>query len=277
MDVAAQGRAMELLGRFNDDLTRAFDAVFGTQWAEIEEMLAIAAIVTDPLMTTRQLAETTRLNRRAVSRMVARLQAEGLILTRPSDADRRAVVVGLTDRGRRDADRLRVAITRFFLASSGIAREISDGLGPSDSRVNSDAADAMDLLRRVCEAGVALVRVMPDTAAHGRLAARQRAALVHIAMTGGARPHDLVPALGVSRAGVAYIVDQLAGKGFATRRRGGVPEDRRAVVVEATPAGMAAVAAVMTGIEAQRESLCRLFAEVAQWQAPRPSGRPPSR
>ena len=105
---------MELLGRFNDELTRVFDGAFGTEWAEIEEMLAIATVVTDQFVTTRRLADITGFNRRAVSRMVARLRSEGLVTTGPSDADKRAVEVILTSRGRQRADVLRTSIADFF-------------------------------------------------------------------------------------------------------------------------------------------------------------------
>jgi DNA-binding MarR family transcriptional regulator len=269
MDATAQGRAMELLGRFNDELTRVFDGAFGTEWAEIEEMLAIATVVTDQFVTTRRLADITGFNRRAVSRMVARLRSEGLVITRPSDADKRAVEVVLTSRGGQRADALRTSIADFFRGSTEIAREISEGLGPVDAPpAPSVPAEPMDLLRRVCEAGVSLVHFMPDAATRGQLAARQRAALVQIATVGSVRPSDLSPSLHVSRAGVAYIVDQLCAKGFVIRRRGAVSEDQRAVVLEATPEGMQAVRAVMEGIEQQSDTLAHLFAEIALWRQP---------
>lgn len=270
MDAQSQGRAMGLLGRFNDDLTRVFDAVLGTEWAEIEEMLAISAIATVPSLTTRELAEITRLNRRAVSRMTLRLQRGALVVTRPARDDRRSVEVVLTPHGRRRIDELEARVVGFFLASADLAREIRDGLGSAPAQVRAEPAEPLALLRRVCEAGLALVRSMPDAAREGQLAARQRAALVQIAVTGGSRPQDLSTALEVSRAGVAYVVDQLCAKGFATRRRGAVPQDRRAVLVEVTPAGMQAVSAVMTGIAQQSGSLALLFSELAEWHPPLP-------
>ena len=60
MDATVRHRAMELLGRFNDEMTRVVDDAFGTQWAEIEEILAILALVTDHAVTTRRLAERMR-------------------------------------------------------------------------------------------------------------------------------------------------------------------------------------------------------------------------
>jgi len=270
MDATTRLLAMGLLGDFNDEMTRVVDEAFGTRWAEIEDILAIAVIVSSTPPTTRQLADITRLDRRATSRMVSRLKAEGLVSTRPSPADQRAVEVLLTAQGERRALELRASIASFFVGSAPIATRISAGLGSaSPTPQPENSADAFDLLRRVCEAGVALVRVMPNSVTEGQLAARQRAALVQIAMQPGARPNDLVSSLEVSRAGVAYIVDQLCSKGFVTRHRGSVPGDRRAVTLEATTNGLQAVQDVMDGIEQQRESLAALFAELAAWSPSR--------
>ncbi|WP_345802881.1 MarR family transcriptional regulator [Microbacterium sp. AZCO] len=276
MDATTRLLAMGLLGHFNDEMTRVVDEAFGTRWAEIEDILAIAVIVSGASPTTRALADIAKLDRRATSRMVSRLQAEGLVSTRPSPTDRRAVQVLLTAHGNRQAKELRASIAAFFVQSAPIATQISEGLGfasPTSELENS--ADAFDLLRRVCEAGVALVRVMPDSVTEGQLAARQRAALVQIAMQPGARPNDLVSSLEVSRAGVAYIVDQLCSKGFVTRHRGAVPGDRRAVTLEATANGLQAVHDAMDGIEQQRESLAALFAEVAAWSPSRAAAERP--
>ncbi|NYF16623.1 DNA-binding MarR family transcriptional regulator [Microbacterium sp. AK009] len=267
MDAAAQARAMGLLGRFNDDLTRVFDAAFGSRWAEIETMVALSAIAAESHPTTRRLAAITRMNRRAVSRMLLRMREEGLVTTRPSHKDRRAVEVVFTPDGERRAEVLRTSIVAFFLDSAEIAHEISAGLASAEERFESNtSSDAMPLLLRVCEAGVNLVRTMPDAASQGHLAARQRAALVQIASMGGVRPHDLATSLAVSRPAASYIVDQLCAKGYAVRLRDVIPEDRRAVVVQVTPEGMSAVQAVMRGIAEQSASLARLFAEVAAFE-----------
>lgn len=260
---------MELLGRFNDQMTRIVDDAFGTQWAEIEEILAIIALVHDHVVSTRRIAQVSGMNRRAISRMLARLRAEGLIMTRPSDKDGRVVDVVLTDRGELQSEKFRASIADFFRLSRDLAHEISGGITTAEPlRAGAPSSDPIDLLRRVCEAGASLVGYMPDAATQGQLAARQRAALVQITIQAGVRPSDLSSSLGVSPAGAAYIVDQLCAKGFITRQRGVVPEDRRAVVLEATADGERAVLAVMDGIERQRDTLANLFAEVAHWHAP---------
>jgi DNA-binding MarR family transcriptional regulator len=269
MDAAALGHAVELLGRFNDDMTAVVDAVFGTQWAEIEEMIAIVVLVGESPVTTRRLSQISGLDRRAVSRLIARMGEEGSVRTRRSERDGRAREVVLTARGRTKARALRTAAEEFLRASAPIAREISDGVGPPEvPAAPAPSGDAIELLQRLCQAGAALVRFMPGEARRGMLAARQRAALVQIVGRSPVRPSDLSPSLDVSRAGAAYIVDQLCAKGYVVRRRGAVAEDRRAVVLEATPAGVQAVLSVMAGIERQRSSLAILFAEVAGWARP---------
>lgn len=269
LDANARQRAVELLGRFNDEMTAVIDDAFGTEWAEIEEMIVLVLLAAEGSVTTRRLAEVSHLDRRALSRLVARMRSENLVTTSPSAADRRAVEVALTELGEHRSGVLRRSITVFFHRSADIAHEISEGLQPVEHpRASSPSADALDLLRRVCEAGASLVRAMPGAATQGMLAARQRAALVQIAAQGGTRPNELIPSLGVSRAGVAYIVDQLCAKGFIVRRRDAVREDRRAVVLEVTEAGMLAIGAVTDAIERERGSLSDLFSEIAHWHSP---------
>ncbi|MDC7803765.1 MarR family winged helix-turn-helix transcriptional regulator [Sphingomonas sp. BLCC-B65] len=254
---------MELLGSFNDALTRMFDAVFETQWAEIEEILVVSAIACRPAVTTRDLTGMAQMNRRAMSRLVARLASRGLVETRRAPSDGRATMVVFTRAGHKAARRFRVAADDFLRISSDTAREICEGLGSGVQTSPEPSLDVMDLLVRVCQAGIALVRAMPAAASEGRLAARQRAALVLVASHGASRPRELPAALGVSRAGAAYIVDQLCEKGFVVRRRGSVPEDRRAVVLEVTADGAGAVHDVMAAIDAQRDRVAAVFGEIA--------------
>lgn len=269
MDALSRARAMQLLGAFNDQMTRVIDGVFGTQWAEIEEMSALVALASERSLTTRRLAEVSGLGRRAISRLVVRLRAEGVVTTRASGTDGRAVEVALTPDGERLAEGLRTAITAFLRHSAEIAAEISLGLGdPATTELPAIPADALELLGRVCASGAALVGYMPAAAREGKRAARQRAALVAIAMQDGVRPSALSAPLEVSPAGVAYIVDQLCAKGFVERRRGEVAGDARAVLLRVTDEGMRAVASVSAGIESESARLTALFAEIAVWRPP---------
>lgn len=266
MDDTARAQAVQLLGRFNDDLTRVIDGLFGTRWAEIEEIIALIMIMSDHETTTRRLSEVSGLHRRAVSRLIARLAREGVVETRPSESDRRVVEVVLTEAGEDRAASLRAQISDFFRTDAGTALAISEGLRIApDVTTRSGRRDLLELLLDVSSAGASLVRYMPPAARYGRMAARQRAALVYIATYGPVRPGALVAPLEVSAPGVTYLVDQLCDKGFVERRRTDEHADGRAVVLVASRSGLEAVTAVATGIEEQRQLLSDLFAEVAVW------------
>jgi DNA-binding MarR family transcriptional regulator len=266
MDAEARARAMDLLGRFNDDLTRAVDAVFGTRWAEIEEMVALIALARDGVITTRDMAEISALGRRAVSRLILRLKDAGLVDTRPSPHDGRAVEVVLADNGRERAEDLRSRAVGLLQGSRELALELGTLLRVDDAEVPPPVVDPLALLLDAGISGAKLVGYMPVAATRGRMAARQRAALVYVATVGEVRPGALAEPLEVSHAGVAYLVDQLCTKGFLRRHRDEVVGDKRAVVLRVTPEGMDAVASVARGITQERVDLSRLFQQIAAWR-----------
>lgn len=67
----------------------------------------------------------------------------------------------------------------------------------------------------------------------------QQAALLLHASRRPARPNELAAELGTDTAGATRLLDRLEAKGLLTRGRH--PDDRRAIVVELTPAGYALV------------------------------------
>ena len=67
----------------------------------------------------------------------------------------------------------------------------------------------------------------------------QQAALLLHASRGALSPSQLRRELGTDTAGMTRLVDRLAEKGLLVRQRH--PEDRRAIVLELTPAGSALV------------------------------------
>ncbi|SMQ62075.1 Winged helix DNA-binding domain-containing protein [Plantibacter sp. VKM Ac-1784] len=268
MQDEAHARAIELLGQFNDRLTRAVDEVFGTRWAEIEEIIALIVIARDSVITTRSLADISGLGRRAISRLIARLKEAGLVTTRSSDRDGRVVEVVLTGHGHEQAEALRTGALALLGDSRELARELGAILQTTGLDAHPSAADPLDLLLDASTAGAKLVTYMPVAATQGRMAARQRAALVYIATHEGVRPGALSEPLEVSHAGAAYLIDQLCDKGFIRRHRNEVADDRRAVILRATPEGLSAVAAVAHGVREERVPLARVFLHIAAWRQP---------
>jgi DNA-binding MarR family transcriptional regulator len=67
----------------------------------------------------------------------------------------------------------------------------------------------------------------------------QQAALLLHASRRPARPNELAAELGTDTAGTTRLLDRLEAKGLLTRSRH--PDDRRAIVIELTPAGRALI------------------------------------
>ena len=77
--------ATVLLAQFSARFTALVDRHLGSDWAENAEILALVSLRHDEPPTTRQIAELSGLNRRAVSR----LHTDGLVVTEPSPAEHR--------------------------------------------------------------------------------------------------------------------------------------------------------------------------------------------
>ena len=73
----------------------------------------------------------------------------------------------------------------------------------------------------------------------------QQAALLLHASRRPARPNELAAELGTDTAGTTRLLDRLEAKGLLTRSRH--PDDRRAIVIELTPAGRALIPRIARG------------------------------
>lgn len=256
---------IERLGRFSDEMTLLVDRAFGSDWAENEEILALVSVATGDGVSTRALAEHSGLSRRAVSRLVARLSKDGLARCAASPTDGRIVVITLAAAGKRSTGLLRSDLRDLFATWADPAQEIADALAvpPEVVRQHGDD-DPLRLLQRIVQVGVRLVDSMSDTAARVHLGGRQRAALSQVAAHAGVRPSQLSPSLRVSPAGVAYVVDQLVAKGLVKRRLDGVTDDKRAVILEVTPAGRRVADLIADGVREQAGLLAAIFSEIAE-------------
>lgn len=252
--------ATVLLARFSAGFTVLVDRHLGSDWAENGEILALVSLRHDEPPTTRQIAELSGLNRRAVSRLISRLQTDGLVVTEPSPTDHRAVIVRTTDLGRDRFTLLAQDLDSFFHRSHTTATEICELLEASPQDV--PAADALDLLEHLATVGADLARSMTAAAGPTGLPGRQRVALVQIASHDAVRPTDLGESLMVGRSAIAYVVDLLCAKGLITRRRNALPGDHRAVVLTATPAGHRVVDAVYRSIRDNTPQLGAVFAAI---------------
>ncbi len=228
--ISEQWAVAGLFGLFGEDLTHVVDKNLGGDWAENDEILALLALRHEPPPTTRHLAQVSGMNRRTVSRMVARLRRDDIVVVGHSPTDRRSVTVGLTDHGRSCFGALAEDVVTLFETHRGTAAQICESLG-CDRPAVVTGLDPLTLLEQLVTAGADLVRSIQPPADRQSLSGSQRTALIRIASGEAVRPVDLGPTLGVSRSGVAYVLDQLCHKGLVaapTGRGGRRPSSGRA-------------------------------------------------
>ncbi|MGR2751954.1 MarR family transcriptional regulator [Agromyces arachidis] len=270
MDDSVEREAVGLLGIFSEEFTALVDHAFGTEYISNEETLALIRIASDKRPTTREIADDSGLGRRAISRLVVRLVDDGVVTLERSTVDARAMVVLLTPLGR---DRVRVLRRRLAarLVDWGpTAQEMVQKLGgdapPAPALADrGEKLGPLEILRRIALTGAGIVDHMRHHAPKGLPPVRQLSAIQQIHAHPGMRPSQLAPKLGLSRAGVAYVVDQLCTAGFAERRRGAVTGDARAVELELTPDGQRVADLIGAAMLANRRPLITLLNEIAEF------------
>lgn len=96
------------------------------------------ALSAHPLQVS-QIARQEGIGQSAATRMVARLEALGLVRRERSTADRRVVMVSVTERGRKELEMMREQSRR-------VMREVLRGRSASELRRLTQASDGLELL-----------------------------------------------------------------------------------------------------------------------------------
>ena len=241
--------AATLLARFSDEMTAVVDDAMGTDFADNGEIRVLLAILGDVKPSTADLAELSRMNRRAVTRFVSWLETTGLATVGRSDRDGRVVLVSGTALARRRGKRMRRQLDALFDRSTPLAGEVVDLLGGSaDQLLTPHYRDSLAVLDALASTGLDIIDGAALRGAAGRMPPRHRVALTRIASQRDLRPTQLMDILGLTSGGVTYLVDQLAAAGYVRRRYGDLDNDRRAVTITVTPSGMTAVSGVYHGV-----------------------------
>lgn len=266
--------AATLLARFSDEMTAIVDEAMGTDFADNGEIRVLLAIQRQLPPSTADLAELSRMNRRAVSRFVSWLETAGLATVGRSARDGRVVLVSGTALARRRGKHLRLQFDLLLDRSQALAAEVVSLLGGgTDQSGIPPRRDPLEVLDALASVGLDISAGAALRGDAGRMPPRHRVALTRIASHPELRPTQLVDILGLTSGGVTYLVDQLAAAGYVQRRYGNLDSDRRAVTLTITPSGMAAVSGVYQGVDAARSLLSAVFQEIKD-RSPIPDGAP---
>lgn len=129
---AALGRAYVLTEHLSMSL-QSGTRDFGLTTARTRALLCV---LENPPMTQRDLAGALRCSTRQVTALVDALEKSGHVRRDPHPTDRRAHIVALTERGHRDADRVRHLRART-------AQRLFDGVDPHDLDAFVRVADTL--------------------------------------------------------------------------------------------------------------------------------------
>jgi DNA-binding MarR family transcriptional regulator len=122
-------------------LARGFRAASAEHGLSPSQLAVLAAVVREGPVGLSALAEAEAINPTLLSRIVGRLESDGLLERRPGESDRRVVVVGATAAGRRLQSRVRAE------RSATLNRRL-ESLSPADMRSVVDALPALELMAR---------------------------------------------------------------------------------------------------------------------------------
>lgn len=134
------------LGNAVARLARGFRAASSGHGLSPSQLAVLAAVVRQGPIGVSALAEVESINPTLLSRIVGRLEQEGLLERRPGAGDRRCIVVAATAAGRRLQSRVRSE------RSASLAARL-DTLGAADVRAIAAAQPALERLARVDASG----------------------------------------------------------------------------------------------------------------------------
>lgn len=267
MDRSDRRAVASLLGRFSDEMTLVVDRWMGSDWADNGEILALVALADPQPPSTRLLAECSGMHRRGVTRLMARMRADGYLTTERSPRDGREVLARLTPAGRSRYASMTADLDAYFDDAHGVVCDLVRLLGCPDSSpllspVPPPPSGPIGLLAQIVTVGRELGSSIEADTPVSQLSGRARSALVQVAGTERVRPSELSPSLGMTRGGVAYVVDDLSRRGLVIRREAVKGDDRRAVFLEVTEAGRRSLDPLVEAISAFAPRLCAVFLAV---------------
>jgi DNA-binding MarR family transcriptional regulator len=244
---AARLHALVLLQRYSLGLDRVAESALGNRGTDSLDLQVLLTI--DKLHDggPSEVVAALGLPRSTVSRGLARLLDERLVVRGTHPVDRRRAELRLTELGRRGVQRFERSLADYYVQGEPLVKEVMHLLGRRPERVaaRQRRVEVREVAERQASSGAAYARdVRLRMRPFGVGEALERDTLTMLA-TRRARPSNLADELELSPAGVTSLLDRLEGLGLVVRESGGVENDLRAVLVYLTPRGRRAARVVL--------------------------------
>jgi DNA-binding MarR family transcriptional regulator len=230
---------------FSRDLARIASGLLGPRVTTNRHVQILQLVARRPGISPSELADALLLHRSAASRLIRRLEREGLLRRRPDDTDRRVSRLEFTTPGRAATAALTRAVDRHLAAAADGYRSVGRSLTEAAHGCGAPAGVAGPATPEgatavLARAGAPLAeQLSPWLESFGLATVTDRAALAVVRRHGEVRPSRLSEELDLGSSGTTALVGRLVRAGLVERRPD--PADGRAALVRCTPRGAEAV------------------------------------
>jgi DNA-binding MarR family transcriptional regulator len=203
-----------------------------------------------------ELVDRLGIPRSTLARGLARLRGQGLVERTVDTVDARRAVLRPTPAGAAAVARFHAVLDGWLRNSAPVVKEVALLLRRDPEAMGSTGkpATVAEVTERINAVSAAYGRDVSAVAArHGLVETLDRFAVVYLARH-ASRPSLLAEHLHLTPAGTTSLLDRLEGLGLVERHTRALTTDRRAVLVQLSPAGRAAAAACLEAFERHHDA-----------------------
>lgn len=271
-------RALTLLIRLTWVLNGVAREMLGHGEAGNRSVQLVLLLHGSPDLSPSAAADALGVSRSAVSHLLNRLEAEGLVDRQLDHTDHRAMKLRLTVCGLERVEAFENRLIGVLAEQAPHLRELATLLGVDPALPESEPVTGVQAASRLARAGAGFVAdVGPLLLRYGVREVRDRFLLALLHDRGPLRPVDLAQDLEVTSGGVNAVIERLESAGLVGRVPSAHLGDRRAVLVDLTPRGLDASMVVLDVLERHARDLGEAVLTAARIAQPTPLAEVTSR
>ncbi|MGB7961883.1 MAG: MarR family transcriptional regulator [Propionicimonas sp.] len=195
-------------------------------------------------------AEALGIPRSAVSRVLNRLESDGLVDRRVDQTDHRVVKIQLTVGALGLVEDFEERLSEMLVDLAPMLRELAGMLGVESASPEPSPSTGLQAAFGMARAGATFIEdIQPMMLRYGVREVRDRFLLALLHDRGPLRPIELARDLEVTSGGVNAVLERLEGAGLVSRAASPHLDDGRAVLVHLTPRGREASELALRSLE----------------------------
>ena len=265
------------VGLMSEDLSRVAAETLGRSSSGNRDVQLLNAVTAEPGITPSTAAAALGMTRSAVSRSLANLTADALVVREPNPDDHRSARLFATPAAEQRVAAFEAALTEYLTENADTLRELAAALDPPDEPLPGGTGPTPDstgpgqppdstaqTIREFARVGSDFVDAIMEWAPEWGLRHRtDRTALSLVHQRGAVSPSELASTLHMSSGGTTLLLNRLDRHGLVVRCRPEDSQDRRLVSVRCTPRGAEAADRLVAEFASRASEFGRAFARAA--------------